>query len=126
MFTLTCGLAMGTKLAPALATIYIGQLEETLLSSRALKPEVWLRYIDDIFVVWAHSLSELHTFLAEINGVQKRIKFTTEISQQSYNFLDLTMYKSPSFREAGLLSTRIYYKPTNTFSFPLNTIVCSR
>ena len=51
VFTQTCGLVMGTKLAPALATIFIGLLEETFLSSRALKPEVWLRHIDDIFVV---------------------------------------------------------------------------
>ena len=29
---------MGTKLAPALATIYIGHLEETFLENRAIKP----------------------------------------------------------------------------------------
>ena len=39
----------------------------------------------------------------------------------SCNFLDLTVYKSPSFKNTGLLSTKIYYKPTNTFSFPLST-----
>lgn len=37
VFTQTCGLAMGTKLAPALATIFIGQLEEAFLSSRGFK-----------------------------------------------------------------------------------------
>ena len=112
---------MGTKLAPALATIYIGQLEETFLLGRALKLQIWLRYIDDVFMVWAYSLNDLHTFLSEINGLQERIKFTAEISEQDSNFLDLTIYKLPSFEETGLLSTRIYYKPTNTFSFPLNT-----
>ena len=121
VLTQTCGLAMGTKLAPALATIFIGQLEETFLSSRALKPEIWLRYIDDIFLVWAHPLNDFHMFLAEINGIQERIRFTAEISQQACHFLDLTIYKSPSFTQTGFLSTRIYYKPTNTFSFPLNT-----
>ena len=120
-FTQTCGLAMGTKLAPALATIYIGQLEETFLAGRALKPDLWFRYIDDIFGVWSHTLSEFHTFLTDLNGLQDRIKFTAEVSQQACNFLDLTIYKPPSFKTTGLLSTRIYYKPTNTFSFPLNT-----
>ena len=50
----------------------------------------------------------------------KRIKFTAEIDTQTCNFLDLTIYKSPSFLSKGLLSTEIY-KPTNTFSFHLGT-----
>ena len=111
---------MGTKLAPALATIYIGQIEETFLSGRSLKPDIWLRYINDIFMGWAHSLSAFRTFLAEINSVQERINFTAEISQHACNFLDFTIYKLPSFEETALLSTRIYYTPTNTFSFPHN------
>ena len=53
--------------------------------------------------------------------MRDRINFTAEIASQSCNYLDLTIYKSPSFQETGLLSTTIYYKPTNTFSFPLNT-----
>ena len=112
---------MGTKLAPALATIYIGQMEENFLSGRNFGPEIWLRYIDDIFLVWSYPLEAFHAFLTEINSIHERIKFTAEISQHTCNFLDLTIYKSPSFEKTGLLSTRIYYKPTNTFSFPLNT-----
>ena len=120
-FTQTCGLAMGTKLAPALATIYIGHLEEAFLSNRTIKPELWTRYIDDIFLVWAHSLQEFDSFFAELNNMEKRINFTAEISQHTCNFLDLTIYKPPLFHTTGLLATRIFYKPTNTFSFPLNT-----
>ena len=120
-FTQTCGLAMGTKLAPALATIYIGHLEEAFLSNRTIKPELWTRYIDDIFLVWAHPLEKFNTFLTELNNMEERINFTAETSQHSCNFLDLTIYKPPQFKTTGILSTRIYYKPTNTFSFPLNT-----
>ena len=43
--------------------------------------------------------------------------FTANISTQSCDFLDLTIYKSPEFLKTGKLSTVIYYKPTNTFSF---------
>ena len=109
----------GTKLDPALATIYIGQREETFLESRTSKPELWVRYIDDIFLIWTHSLTEFHTFLTDINSLHERIRFTAEISTESRNFLDLTIYKSPSFQDNGILATKIYYKPTNTFSFPL-------
>ena len=112
---------MGTKLAPALATIYIGQLEEAFLLNIATKPDLWVRYIDDIFLIWAHTLDEFDTFMAELNAIQERINFTSEISKENCNFLDLTIYKSPTFRDTGFLSTKIYYKPTNTFSFPLDT-----
>ena len=112
------GVAMGTKLAPALATIYIGDLEEQFLESRVLKPELWVRYIDDVFLVWAHPLSEFEAFLQDLNKTRERIRFTAEVSLDSCNFLDLTIYKSPKFLSTGLLSTKIYYKATNTFSYP--------
>ena len=44
-----------------------------------------------------------------------------EISTHTCNFLDITIYKAPSFYLTGLLSTKIYYKPTNSFAFPLGS-----
>ena len=38
---------------------------------------------------------------------------------QSCNFLDLIIYKSPSFPTTGILSPKIYYKEMNTMSFHL-------
>ena len=40
---------------------------------------------------------------------------------QLCNFLDLTIFKSPTFLSTGKLSTTIYFKPTNTFSYPLGS-----
>ena len=74
----TCGLAMETKLAPALATIYIRQLEETFLASRAIKPALWVRYIDGVFAVWPHPLNELDKFLTGLNNMREKINFTAE------------------------------------------------
>lgn len=45
------GVAMGTKLAPALATLYLTHIEEDFLDGLSLRPLVWFRYIDDIFCV---------------------------------------------------------------------------
>ena len=100
-FTHTCGLAIGTKLTPALATIYIGQLEEAFLSDRAIKPDLCVRYVDDIFLIWAHTLDEFDTFMAELNDVQERINFMSEISKENCNFLDLTIHKSPTLKKYG-------------------------
>ena len=42
-------LCMGTTLAPALATIYVSDLEEAFIGERRKKPDLWVRYIDDVF-----------------------------------------------------------------------------
>ena len=112
---------MGTKLAPALATIYIRHIEEPFLESRDIKPMLWVRYIDDVFLIWTYTLAEFETFLEELNGLRERINFTAEISMQAINLQDLTIYKPPSFHESGILSTKIYYKPTNMFAYPLSS-----
>ena len=56
IFTQVCGVAMGTKLAPALATIYIGDLEEAYLDTATKQPILWVRYIDDIFTLWTYPI----------------------------------------------------------------------
>ena len=93
IFTQLHGIAMGTKLALALASIYIGDLEKSFLSSRKLQPALWVRYIDDVFAIWPHSLEELDKFLKDLNRVRERIRFSVKINTQSCNFLDLTIYK---------------------------------
>lgn len=120
-FTQLCGVAMGTRLAPALATIYIGDIEEAYIQTRDKKPLLWVRYIDDIFTIWTHSLHDFEEFLEELNQVHPKIHFTAKTSSYSCDFLDLTIYKSPTFVDTGILSTKIYYKPSNTFSFPLGS-----
>lgn len=68
-FTQICGLAIDTKLDPILATIYVGQLEEAFLAHRALVLDLWVHYIDDIFLNWPHKLDEFDTFMVELNGL---------------------------------------------------------
>ena len=46
------GTAMGTRMAPAYANVFMGDLERKLLAQSPLKPFIWWRYMDDIFMVW--------------------------------------------------------------------------
>jgi len=91
------GTAMGTKLAPAYANIFMGKLEQTILSSPPLKPSYYKRYIDDILILWPHSETELNKFISSLNTFHPSIKFTTEFNNQKITFLDVNIYKGPNF-----------------------------
>ena len=115
-FRQTCGLAMGTSLARALATIVVADLEEAYLRRAHFKPLSWIRYIDDVFAVWQHSEENFSNFVQGLNQPDDRIQFTSELSAISTTFLDLRIYRPPDFSIRGKLSTSISYKRTNTFS----------
>ena len=74
---------MGTKCAPSYAILFLAALEEKLLAESPLKPWLWWRFIDDIFLVWLHVLE----FIDYLNGSHHSIKFTAEWSNDRINFL---------------------------------------
>ena len=86
------GTAMGTRLAPAYANLFMQNLENELLKNIQLKPTIWLRYIDDIFFIWEHGELELQKWYEYLNGTHTQIKFTIESSKREISFLD-TMVK---------------------------------
>ena len=54
----TIGTAMGTKMAPAYAIIFMESVGKNF-SSFPLKTTVYYRYIYDIFMIWAHGMDKL-------------------------------------------------------------------
>ena len=84
------GTAMGTKMAPSYANIFMGHLEGQLLKAVPLTPYRWLRFIDDIDMQWSHGQDNLKIFLELANNFHKSIKFTSEISNTQHVFLDLS------------------------------------
>ena len=48
------GTAIGTKMAPSYAILFMDALERGILDGSELKPSVWWRYIDDVFLIWEH------------------------------------------------------------------------
>ena len=45
---------MGIATAPNHANLFIYRFETKALSNWPLKPMIWLRFIDDIFMIWTH------------------------------------------------------------------------
>ena len=105
----TKGCAMGTKCAPSYANIFMGQFEAKNIYSKIKDKSLqYLRYIDDIFMIWTGTPEELTSFASEINQVHPSIKFTFENSLTEINFLDTTVY-----RQNNQLLTKVYRKPTD-------------
>jgi hypothetical protein len=105
------GVAMGSPLSPAIANLFMEDFEERALSSAPLKPTLFLRYVDDTFVVWPHGRSSLDHFLDHMNHQHSSIKFTMEVEENNrLPFLDVSVYR----RTDGTLGHKVYRKPTHT------------
>ncbi|XGW03988.1 hypothetical protein V3C99_015267 [Haemonchus contortus] len=68
------GLAMGQRLAPALAIAFMSKVEKPVLERR---PIIYCRYIDDCFVVCS-TQTEMDTCFELLNRQSEHIKFTRE------------------------------------------------
>ena len=86
------GAAMGSPLSPVIANMNMEHLEETALRTAPLQPTLWLRYVDDTFVVWPHGHEELQHFHEHINQQHPNIQFTIEEEKDGKWFF--LMYKS--------------------------------
>ena len=108
-FLQTQGTAMGTSMAPSYACLFMGMFETNFLNSCKNKPIIWLRYIDDIFILWNKGREKLKEFITAANIFHPTIKFTHEVSDTMINFLDITVHKTKDNR----LETDLYCKPTD-------------
>ena len=103
------GLAMGSPLSPVLANIYMEYFEEMTLRSTSLKPSLWLRYVDDTFILWSHQ-EDVQILLDDVNSIRRSIQFTMEKDQDNkLPFLDVLVTRT----EHGFRSS-VYRKPTFT------------
>ena len=106
----THGTAMGSAYGASFANIFLGEWE-TRIFARNKVPAFWIRYIDDIFGVWNHSVDDLLLFVSFINKLHPKIKITLHYSLLSVSFLDLNLYKSHN----NILHS-VFFKPTHTFT----------
>ena len=101
---------MGTKLALALATLFLAEIEKRFLFTVTCKPVLWLRYIDDILCVWSHCWPEFNTFLVAPSTLRPHLRFMGTISATEVVFLDLVLYKGADLDISGHLQSRLHRK----------------
>ena len=100
---------MGSSVSPVVANLYMEDFEERAITSAPCPPHVWLRYVDDTFVV-IHEY-DIDSFTAHINSQDPHIKFTMERDiEGKLPFLDTEVI----LHEDATVRTRVYRKPTHT------------
>ena len=92
------GTAMGTRMAPSMACLFMGKLEEHMLASAPCRTWIWWHYINVIFFIW---------FIDHMNSFHRTIKFTSETQQRP-----ISLTSSFTRRENGL-TTDLFVKPTD-------------
>ena len=109
-FIQTSGVVMGSVCGPTLANLYIWILEKHWL--HIYKPTFYCRFIDDILIINNKSI-DIETF--KLNFENLRLNFDCGIS---VHFLDLEISVDVITNK---LRFRLYSKPTNTYSYLLQT-----
>ena len=103
------GVTVGSPLGPTIANFFLANLENRILKNKNQhSPKLYLRYVGDVFAVFANNNVCL-SFLNVLNNQHKNIKFTLQHSSDFICFLNVKIeinYNS--------LGTYTWRKPTNT------------
>ncbi len=112
------GCAMGKPSSPVVAEQFMTSLEEQILHSCPHKPALYVRYVDDIFIVWTHGKTLLLEFLECFNTGHPAIRFTMELeSHNCLPFLDVNVTKICGSNQVWKLATSVYRKPSDVGHF---------
>ena len=108
----TNGTAMGTKMSPAYAIIFMESVETSFIFNFfPLKPNIYYRDIDDIFMIWSHGIDKFKQFLSNANNTHTNNTFTYEAST-ALPYMDMLIKISNN-----TIYTTVYCKPTDRHSY---------
>ena len=104
------GAAMGSPFSPLIANLFMEEFEVKALSSYPYPPSLWLRFVDETFVITMAEHSQ--PLLQHINNQDPHIQFTVEepTQQGTLPFLNTLVTLQPN----NTFSTSVYRKPTHT------------
>ena len=103
------GCAMGLPVSPIIANLYMENFEWEALKSAKQPPRVWMRYVDDTFVVIKKDFAQ--EFTDHINSLNPNIKFTNDPEVDGkLPFLDTLVKRQADWS----VKISVYRKPTHT------------
>ena len=81
------GAAVGSSQSPVITNTFTEDLETRALNSITQHPKMWVRYVDDTFVIWPHGDTALKNYH---NYQNQSIRFTIkEETENKIPFLDV-------------------------------------
>ncbi|KAJ8925412.1 hypothetical protein NQ315_009244 [Exocentrus adspersus] len=96
------GVAMGSPLSPVVSNIFMEDFEKRDINSYNLKPSLWVRYVDGMFIVWPHGRDTIESFLQHLNSIEESIKFTMETKKDG----KLAFLECPRRKDQWIQPTR--------------------
>ena len=113
IFEQISGVAMGTKMGPSYACLFMGHIEHQILASyTGPTPELYKRYIDDCMGATSLPQAALLEFFDFVQNFNPAIKFTSSISPDTVVFLDISIHLKD-----GSFTTSVHYKETDSHSY---------
>jgi hypothetical protein len=111
------GMAMGNPLGPLFANIFLSHFETKWLLDSPVKPILYRRYVDD--TLWLlPANADVNILMNFMNSRHPHMRFTYESeSNESINFIGLTIKHKPSVINLHGFETSVYRKPTSTSLF---------
>jgi hypothetical protein len=106
-------MVMGSPLAPAVSKYFIEDFEHHILNMGPQKTSCWYWYVDDMLIIWPHTMEEFQEFQQHLNSIHKNIMFTTEIETNWYYYLVILVTKNPD----GSLGHSIHRKRTRSNTY---------
>ena len=85
--------------------------------SETIKPLVWFRFRDDIFIVWTRSDQELTNFVSIMNNVDPTKKRKFELKKSTHDGLDFLDLNLKFNNNTCKIEVDVYAKETNSFTY---------
>ena len=60
---------MGTKMASSFANLFLAKFDHDVLTNAPYLRHTWLKFLDDIFVIWTEGSDKLKVFVDYINNL---------------------------------------------------------
>ena len=114
IFQQICGTAMGKRYAPSLANIYLRKFDDRAKYGFHIRPKIYWRYLDDIYLIWPGTLQELQLYEEFLNSLIPGIKVKLLAKNNIIEYLDTRTYKYFTSDSRCVLKTKPYFKSTDT------------
>ena len=108
------GTAMGTRIAPSYANLFLGKFERDALLNSPHQSYLCFRCIDDIFIIWTAGPEKLKIFVICLNNLRSTIKLAYSHSPSNIPFLHVMV----SVKD-GSIETDLYTKRTGKHQYLL-------